>query len=491
MSPREPPPNTPDRPAPLNIRSRENSGKLSEPTTALFRSASTPIRPRPAARFLDVPSDVLEVTAELARLAHDNEGGEMDSQFPSESGSDWTTESETSQAPQATQYRYSEDTRIAPESVVDNDDVAEDVESALGVRSQRESTSSTTEVASTCETDETAATSSPAQCPRRPVSDSITSRFNPRSAYTSSPSQGSGYSLGIPRARSVNQESKGKRASLYQFATGPAPTPAQRRAAAQSRRQTRTGTSISTSFSGLSGTARQLPFRSLEHVNDSTSTSATDSDEPAPFRRFEILASNGGTPSSKLIRFDSEASLSHFRAHPMRSVTQPSPARKGNAHQIMGLDEMAIRVGPNTIRASRHASLRLTTRSALDETFLDSTSRLFGAPQTAIRLEAPAASATGSLSEAYKSVTSAYIASLLQRTQTRGAQLPLASRDDMDADEIIWRDSNEAMIMRVYGRKNIQLTSADKQYLDRLAKAIEMAEDIPGNEWAVELFHLE
>jgi hypothetical protein len=61
----------------------------------------------------------------------------------------------------------------------------------------------------------------------------------------------------------------------------------------------------------------------------------------------------------------------------------------------------------------------------------------------------------------------------------------------MDADEIIWRDSNEAMIMRVYGRKNIRLSNAEMQYLDRLQRAIEVAEGIPGNEWAVELFNEE
>jgi hypothetical protein len=89
MSPRELPPNTPDRPAPLNVRSRESSGKLSAPsrgklaapTTALFRSASTPIRPRHCARFPNVPADVLEATTELARLAHEAEGGETDSQL--------------------------------------------------------------------------------------------------------------------------------------------------------------------------------------------------------------------------------------------------------------------------------------------------------------------------------------------------------------------------------------------------------------------------
>ena len=91
MSPRELPPNTPDRPAPLNVRSRESSGKLSAPssgklsapTTALFRSASTPIRPRHCARFPNVPADVLEVTAGLARLAHEAEGEETDSQLVS------------------------------------------------------------------------------------------------------------------------------------------------------------------------------------------------------------------------------------------------------------------------------------------------------------------------------------------------------------------------------------------------------------------------
>jgi hypothetical protein len=61
----------------------------------------------------------------------------------------------------------------------------------------------------------------------------------------------------------------------------------------------------------------------------------------------------------------------------------------------------------------------------------------------------------------------------------------------MDPDEIIWRDSNEAMIMQVYGRKNIRLSNAEMQYLDRLQRDIEVAEGIPGNEWAVELFNEE
>lgn len=121
----------------------------------------------------------------------------------------------------------------------------------------------------------------------------------------------------------------------------------------------------------------------MEQGNHRRTVSTADAQDTSVFRRYEIPASNGVTASS-LARHDSDASLNRFRSRPVRPVKEPIPARRGNAHTIKGLDEMSLRLGPNTMRPdhSRQVSYRESSESTLGAESDVAPTVFFDAPET-------------------------------------------------------------------------------------------------------------
>lgn len=93
------------------------------------------------------------------------------------------------------------------------------------------------------------------------------------------------------------------------------------------------------------------------------------------------------------------------------------------------------------------------------------------------------------IADAYKSATSAFIGQLLQQTRERGAQLPSVGNGSFSIVDLLWRDANEHLIVAIYGRKDIELSQSDRDFVDKITKEMdEGIGSIGGYEWFGELF---
>lgn len=233
--------------------------------------------------------------------------------------------------------------------------------------------------------------------------------------------------------------------SSNNFVPKPAPTPAQRRAAARARNAARPPNLVT-----VSGFHRPLPLRSYE---------------------------------SEAFLFPTTRLQGGENAH-RRSTTATSPIRGRHALHIGGLDEMTRRIGPSNFRVREPS--RNTSAASFTSLPRNSTQSSMLLSRTFIDAETLASNPLG---DVYRSVTEAYMRESLDRTRERGAQLPTVQLASLPPFEITWRDVNEQLLVAIYGRKNVALTVADVHFVDRIAREMrEGVGTISGYEWVGQLF---
>lgn len=348
-----------------------------------------------------------------------------------------------------------------------------------------------TEVASIADTDATAATETMFDRQTRPLSKAASDPFNSPPEYASVSRQNPRSRLSEPLTSSQPHYSlQNRHSGLYAFNTGPAPTPAERRAAAQARRLAR-ATDSDSATSSISSLNRPLPFRTLtDAYSPFIPGSPQQTSEQTPFRRYDIPASNA-TSSSRLDydlgvhRCNINAFIPRNYRYPVRSATQPSPARSGNSRRIEGVDELALRVEPNVLRYRDASSSSLISRGKSLQIPADTVNRaVHGVRNVDAQFEVtPTAQTTrqgsletvpiGLVAEAYNSITSAYMTACLQRTRARGAQLRTIQRIELTVDEIAWRASHDRLLLSIYGRTDALITDIEKQHVENIAKQLQ------------------
>jgi predicted transcriptional regulator len=82
------------------------------------------------------------------------------------------------------------------------------------------------------------------------------------------------------------------------------------------------------------------------------------------------------------------------------------------------------------------------------------------------------AATINSFGDAYKSMTAAYFASLLEQTRARATQLPVVEMSSMDATERGWRDENRELIEAIYGKTDVLISETERQFIDRVAREL-------------------
>jgi hypothetical protein len=236
----------------------------------------------------------------------------------------------------------------------------------------------------------------------------------------------------------------------------------------------------STSLSQYTFPSREvssLPFRPEPFSSNSKRQTAM---QTCRERRSPNLAATSHFHRPLPLRsYESDAYLyPTFRAQAQSRQRRPSsvnasPVRGGGSGTLGRLDEDET---TRRVREDRTVSARPHISMAPSETPTLTDGDLVPAPPSPI-------------ADAFKSVTSAFIGQLLQKTREQGAQLPGVRNKSFSIRDTLWRNANGHLIIAIYGRKDIELSQTDRDFVDKIAK--EMREGvviISGYEWVGEMF---
>jgi len=237
----------------------------------------------------------------------------------------------------------------------------------------------------------------------------------------------------------------------------PRVTPAQRRAAAQARRDARP-----TNIAAQSAFHRLLPLRSYES-------------EAYLFPTVRDQTSRSHLRSSSL-------NASPLRARP--------GAQNSTSDNEDGDDDNNSR--GNAVASSSSID-KEDGEQEEEEEHAASVPHPPASPSLSLSLfpAVPASSAPSpaALATAYRSITTAHIRQALVGTRARGAQLPTAEAASLSRYERAWRETHAELLASVYGRADAVLGPEDVRLVNKIAR--ELREGVGrcgGYEWVGELF---
>ncbi|KAF2751352.1 hypothetical protein M011DRAFT_523354 [Sporormia fimetaria CBS 119925] len=472
------PPNTPDRPAPLSIRSREGSiaGKtVKTPTTALLRSVSSPLRMMSARRELEMGEMGMEMgtaksderATKESKMARE-EGG-MQEYSPSlysqqtggeHQGGEGGDVARAVKSPNGVANHWLFGNEETDGAVFGSEQILEP--SGLGSRNSSDvDVDETTEVASTCPSDVTAATDGDQE--------SLTGYIENVPLFFGS--------IQHPR----NQVDHPHRSTTVSgtrlhashpirnlapppFLASPAPTPAQRRAAAHARRISRSGT---VTQDAIGSVYRSLPLRNVPSVHHEPLMSGLVA-HTSPARSQSLHV----TPTKSSVR-SGNAALAYA------TLTGSSSPRRYN---VLPAANSSPNRGPPTARLPSHRTVQrddVQPQRAVPTSPTPRNGRGDHHQQT----DAAQASTAPSLHDSYMTNTAAYISHLLHRTQARGSRLRLIRPQDCSPADRAWRQNHHRVLVTVYGSADVELTDADIRYVEQIAQALQSSSSRNGTGW--------
>jgi hypothetical protein len=373
---REYPPDTPDRPAPLKIRSR---GADSEPVKTVFRSFSTPLHAQTAPRFGCLVDPTVNNPAQSARNASTGDARPVSSIYSNDEGvGSFVSSNGMSEVSDSANdaFPYQDLVRAQPRYELEPHELAESASNSPMVQTEYPSS----EFGGPAESNTGSVFEDKVPENSDELMESLeTDLQNMLNTESSQPIKDRDSALTTPdnqqQQRRPNYTLTGSstESRLRTFASNPRATPAERRAAAQARHAARLP-----NFAAMTGFHRPVPLRSYES-------------EAFLF------------PTAR-----AQGALAHTRASSLTAST----SHACRPLDIVGVDEFSHRVGPSNLRSatspnghSRNSS-RATRPESIDEVDLS----LF--PDVPIS-NAPLD--PDSLGNAYKSVTEAYMRQSLQR----------------------------------------------------------------------------
>ncbi|KAJ4292625.1 hypothetical protein N0V90_009288 [Kalmusia sp. IMI 367209] len=240
--------------------------------------------------------------------------------------------------------------------------------------------------------------------------------------------------------------------------TMPAPTVAQRRAASQARKEAQEANRMA-----MSGFYRPLPLRSFE----------------SDTFNFPVLknSTEGRNRSASLSRDES----SILNLYSELGGLEAAEGNEGEAEtHSEGYQETVINIGHTQSPRDRNTSAE--TAHALPYGIID----LVQFPTVPSSNAQPSPT---TLADAYRSITGAVIRQSLQRTRARGMHLPILELDTLSSSSLAWRTTNEELLVGIYGRDDVELTMADVRFVNRIGRELrEGVGQVQGYEWVGELF---
>jgi hypothetical protein len=259
---------------------------------------------------------------------------------------------------------------------------------------------------------------------------------------------------------------------------------------------------ISTSEEGASATYNAVRSNDRESTSQSQYTFPSREVSPLPSRP-ELVSSTSQRQTAMQTRGERRgsnlAATSHFhRPLPLRSYESDAYLNPTFRAQAQSAQRRSSSINAISVRGAASGTLgRLdedeTTRRVRDDRTVSARpfSHISMAPSETPTLTDGDLVPTprGPIADAFKSVTSAFIGQLLQKTRERDAQLPGVRNRSFSIRDSLWRNANEHLITAIYGRKDIELSQTDRDFVDKIAKEIkEGVGSIGGYEWVGEMF---
>ncbi|KAJ8115045.1 hypothetical protein OPT61_g3222 [Boeremia exigua] len=483
------PPNTPDRPAPLSVKSRSSQvGNFIQTPNTVSRSVSTPIRTR-SKRSL-VPSDK-EVSNATLR------SGDIT-------------------------FHHSSPTVAA--SNVSNDNVFDDLQEKQkghssffnttlnmnGVRcyvNPKEYTPGEPDYQVALGQYQLDASDGASETSNETFSDTgcIQKSRNGTSGFYYAPTTGNGsfealesyigsededeHSILESASTDSNEESQ----TQYQFSTQisepqgviiqPANTPSEHLATARSHR-------------------KAYKFKNIQ--------SAVNFHRPLPLRSYESEATMFPTAGPQTYRSRNRSKSVTSMVNSTRQATQAmhcpltsasnetydtnNDAGEGGTKDASSPTKVSEQVDHHIASASQRSSSNFTLSqfpvppmdSSMDESsmLMPCATSSPGALHQTVSQYAMAVVATPSPDSMYRAITKVNMIALLQRTRSRGERLHVIDWDALSSFERAWRNINEVLLVTIYGRKDIVLDENDVAYVDCVAKEMEdQSEKVETKDW--------
>ncbi|XPS79812.1 hypothetical protein M3J07_011806 [Ascochyta lentis] len=464
------PPNTPDRPAPLSVKSRGSRASSAAPLpNTILRSASTPIRTRPKEELVLLPqamdcsmiknvetlSLVSSSTTKSSTRSTSDVFGSMKGQGITHSAlfSDELNSEEVRRHDPNERYMYNNADKhhrrgpfqldasdVASESSygtfnsfvqkskdranggIIGDDSFDALESYIGTEDEDGDDCSLLESASTF------------------------SELHDPTQYT--------YAVQAPTVESMT--------------TGPVPTSSQRHATVEARRRPQMPNAISPGINFH----RPLPLRSYE-------SEAT------------MFPTASAQANSNRNRAKSVTSVINSRRAATETMSLPPLQRSVQTHSSSYFDEQGDRkrddsnnrISEQVDQEGSSVSQRSSSASTLaafpippmDNPVGELPMLVFRAmspPRTLHTTASQHSVAPALLEDAYRAIIKVNMDALLQRTRSRGEQLRVVEWDTLSSFERAWREMNDLVLTTVYGRNDVVLSDKDVKYIDCVSKEL-------------------
>jgi hypothetical protein len=98
-------------------------------------------------------------------------------------------------------------------------------------------------------------------------------------------------------------------------------------------------------------------------------------------------------------------------------------------------------------------------------------------------------SSNQSVAETYRAITKVHMIKLLERTRSRGAQLPKIDWNTLTTSEKNWREENRTVLTSIYGCRDVMLTQHDVGYVNCVARELcSDGDGVSSNEWVLRIF---
>ncbi|KAJ4991013.1 hypothetical protein SVAN01_03584 [Stagonosporopsis vannaccii] len=486
------PPNSPDRPAPLSVKSRSSQISSSTPMRReTSRSVSTPVRMRTKEDPTPLPEKPLDPLAGSTRTLHFSHASAT-AEYSGNIFGDLQCKPTINANLFTAQLDHNGDRRHGDPKKYTQNEFAN-----LPQLGQCQLDASDVTSSSSCET-----CCSIIRKGQECASESATyeggiigdDTFDSLAPYVAAEDEDEDECSSLESAKTNNSE---ERQTLCYFAPeaplsrsktvapGPGPTSSKRRAASRShcKSQGRSLNSPMVSFH------QSLPLRNYE--SEVTMVLAADAKAYSGRNKTKsvtsIINSTQGTtktmqypPLSALSRVHSgihhtEQKISHrdssnnkISEHIDQHLTLPSRSLSdASTLASFPIPPMGNPVGELPMLVSRAT----TSSSALQSA---SSQRLAG---------------VASLEEMYRAITKVNMTAVLQRTRARGEQLQLVNWDDLSSFEQAWRKVNEVLLVTIYGRQDVFLDASDVSYIDCVARELRKApNDADPMTWVCRMF---
>ncbi|KZM20218.1 uncharacterized protein EKO05_0003645 [Ascochyta rabiei] len=448
------PPNTPDRPAPLSVKSRGSRASSATPLpNAILRSVSTPVRTQPRGELVPLSP----VRADV--MMGDTETLSFVSSFSTTHSTLFTDKLNSSKAKhhgtnKRYMYKNADDHHhrgpfqldasdaasesgygtfsslmrkdkdrasggLSYDGVIIGDGSFDALESYIGTEDEEDDDCSILESTSTL------------------------SELQAQTQYR--------YAVERPIVESVIAES--------------VPTPSQRHVTAEARHKSRVSNVLSPGINFH----RPLPLRSYESEATMfpTANARANSGHNRATSVTSIIASRRATTETMPL----PPLHSSVQPHDNANLDEQQGCERGNSHT-----KISDQVGEERVSVSQCSS-NASTLAAFPippmENPVGELPMLVSRAMSQLHTTASQLSvAPALLDDTYRAIIKVNMDALLQRTRARGEQLQVVEWDKLSSFERAWREMNNLVLVTVYGRNDIVLSNRDVKYIDCVSREL-------------------